>query len=146
MVEKWKKAFESDLDYIVEEIKELIATPCVIILSGPLGVGKTTFARKFFGKKHNLSSPTYSMVNEHGNVLHADFYRIENDIDLIHLEIPLYLEGKKYFVVEWGKSYLDRIQEIIDDDSFAYYEVEISNGVNAEGEEFRNYELKELKI
>jgi tRNA threonylcarbamoyladenosine biosynthesis protein TsaE len=145
MEENWKKAFETDLEYIVEEVKELIATPSVIILSGPLGAGKTTFARYFFGKSEDVASPTYSMVNEHGNVLHADFYRIENDIDLIHLELPLYLEGKKFFVIEWGKSYLNRIQEIIDDETFSYYEVEITNGVNAEGVEFRNYHLSELK-
>ena len=45
----WKKVLEQDLEYIVSEIKELIEKPAVMILSGAVGAGKTTFVQGFAG-------------------------------------------------------------------------------------------------
>ena len=69
-------------------------------------------------------SPTYSLINEIDNIVHADFYRIEKKEELIHLEIPMYLEEKDYFLIEWGMPYLYELQRIIGDD-FNYYQLKI---------------------
>jgi tRNA threonylcarbamoyladenosine biosynthesis protein TsaE len=143
----WKKAFESDIEYIVTEMKEGIGKPAVIILTGPLGAGKTTFTKHFVGANAQVQSPTYSLVNEIGNIAHADFYRINDPAEIVHLELMMYLEEKEYFLVEWGKSYL---KEIMDEagDAFYYYELEIEiNDLNHEEigtNVSRNYYLKEL--
>ena len=112
----WKKAFEADLDYICLELRDLVETPACIILNGPVGAGKTTFVQ-FFSKNLNKSeinlkgpsrggedlsevtSPTYSIVNEQGQIAHADFYRLERMEDIIHLVLQKFPMSLKLLLV-----------------------------------------------
>ena len=137
----WKKAFEADLDYICMELRDLVETPSCIVLNGPVGAGKTTFVQ-FFSKNltknemnlkdtvklgddlSEVTSPTYSIVNEQGQIAHADFYRLERMEDIIHLELNLYAENKRFFFVEWGVDYLKALNEELGD-NFFYYELRI---------------------
>jgi len=105
---EWKKVFRTDLPYIVLELKDLTKCPALVILEGEVGAGKTTFTQAFVGEKEALS-PTYSIMSEHKNFLHADFYRIEKNEDVLQLEIPLYLDNKQYFFAEWGMKFARRI-------------------------------------
>lgn len=123
LVRAWKKVLESDLANLASEMKEVIEPPSVILLDGVVGAGKTTFT-KFFLENKQGSSPTYSIINEVDNILHADLYRIEKKEELIYLEIPVYLEEKDYFLIEWGMPYLRELQKIIGDE-FKYYELKI---------------------
>lgn len=127
-VRTWKKVLESDLANIASEMKEVIEPPSVIILEGPVGAGKTTFTKIFLDRK-GTASPTYSIINEIDNLLHADLYRIEKKEELIHLEIPMYLEEKDYFLIEWGMPYLRELQRIIGDE-FKYYQLKIEINEN----------------
>lgn len=138
VVRSWKKVLESDLANMAIEMKEVIEPPSVIILDGPVGAGKTTFT-KFFLDRKATSSPTYSIINEVDNLLHADLYRIEKSEDLIHLEIPMYLEEKDYFLIEWGMPYLHQLQRIIGDE-FKYYQLKIEINENNS----RNFLLTKL--
>lgn len=122
-IRTWKKVLESDLPNIVTELKEVVQPPCVIILDGPVGAGKTTFTRAFL-ERDQAPSPTYSLINEVDNMVHADLYRIEKKDELIHLEIPMYLEEKDYFLIEWGMPYLYELQRIIGDE-FKFYQLKI---------------------
>lgn len=123
LIRQWKKVFESDLGYICYELKELINSPALLILDGPLGAGKTTFAKAFVADGDTLS-PSYSILSESKSVLHADFYRIESRDEIIHLELDLYLENKNFFLVEWGKShYYSIIKEI--PENYAHYLLKI---------------------
>lgn len=128
VVRTWKKVLESDLANIALEMKEVIEPPSVIILDGPVGAGKTTFTKMFLDRK-GTASPTYSIINEVDNLLHADLYRIEKKEELIHLEIPMYLEEKDYFLIEWGMPYLNQLQRIIGDE-FKYYQLKIEINEN----------------
>lgn len=119
----WKKVLESDLANIVTELKEVVQPPCVIILDGLVGAGKTTFTRAFL-ERNEAPSPTYSLINEVDNIVHADLYRIEKKEELIHLEIPMYLEEKDYVLIEWGMPYLRELQRIVGDE-FKYYQLKI---------------------
>jgi tRNA threonylcarbamoyladenosine biosynthesis protein TsaE len=85
VIRAWKKVLESDLPNIVTELKEVVQPPCVIILDGPVGAGKTTFTRIFL-EKDSAPSPTYSIINEVDNIVHADLFRIEKKDELIHLD------------------------------------------------------------
>ena len=128
IVRTWKKVLESDLANMAVEMKEVVEPPSVIILDGPVGAGKTTFTKIFLDRK-GTSSPTYSIINEVDNLLHADLYRIEKKEELIHLEIPMYLEEKDYFLIEWGMPYLHQLQRIIGDE-FKYYQLKIEINEN----------------
>lgn len=144
-VQEWKKVYESDLSNIVTELKEGLVTPAALILSGEVGAGKTTFTRHFCDIGE-ISSPTYAMINEVGKLAHADLYRIEDENDLIHLEIHLYLENKDYFLVEWGKQWIKQLQRDIPDE-FNLYELVISVNEPAStdsGTPSRNYTLSEI--
>ena len=55
IVRAWKKVLVSDLGNIAIEMKEVIQPPSVIILDGPVGAGKTTFAKIFLDKKQSNS-------------------------------------------------------------------------------------------
>lgn len=138
VVRTWKKVLESDLANIALEMKEVIEPPSVIILDGPVGAGKTTFTKIFLDRK-GTASPTYSIINEVDNLLHADLYRIEKKEELIHLEIPMYLEEKDYFLIEWGMPYLHQLQRIIGDE-FKYYQLKIEINENNS----RNFLLTKL--
>ncbi len=139
----WRKVFQSDLESIVLELKDLTSRPAVIILSGPMGAGKTTFTSQFarvVDPLSNASSPTYAVINEGAKMVHADFYRLENDEEVLHLELALYLQGKDYFLVEWGKAFLRRLSLEIPE-GFSFYELEfeiVDEGV-------RNLTLSDLK-
>lgn len=130
----WKKVHESDLESLVLELKDLTKKPAVVVLSGPMGAGKTTFTRTFTSVVEPLnqaSSPTYAVINEGTKLVHADFYRLESDEEVLHLELPLYLQGKEYFLVEWGKNFLRRLSLEVPED-FSFYELTfeiVSDGV-----------------
>lgn len=146
LIKTWKKVFENDLSYVLGEFKETIPTPAVIIIDGDLGAGKTTFVRNFADAKLEVSSPTYSVIQEYHNFAHADFYRIEDSSELIHLELETYSDEKDYFFIEWGGPYIKEIQETIGEE-FKYFMLEISvNELVANGQEFpsRNYNLREI--
>lgn len=143
LIREWKKVFKSDLPYIVYELKELVKAPAMIILEGEVGAGKTTFTQAFLDNGQTLS-PTYSILSETGNVLHADLYRIEKSEDIIPLELSVYLEGKQFFLVEWGLKYARRlIREI--PENFNVYLLEIQINEGQQEVLSRNFALSHLK-
>ena len=124
-LKKWEKVLESDLDYISLEIKKTIDHPAVIFIEGPLGAGKTTFTQHFVGlSKEAVFSPTYSLVNEFGPFVHADFYRLKNPQEIIHLELEYYFENKDFILIEWGRKYLTEIIRYLDE-AYSIYQLEI---------------------
>lgn len=124
IIREWKKVYKSDLPYIVYELKELTKIPAMIILEGDLGAGKTTFTQNFIGDKETFS-PTYSILSECKNILHADLYRIEKNEEILQLELPIYLEDKQYFFVEWGMKFARRLLRELPE-NFTPYLLEIS--------------------
>lgn len=79
----------------------------VVLLTGELGAGKTTFVRGVAhgtGSKAPVASPTFQLVRIYpGRVqlAHVDLYRIENNAELRDLGLEE-LAGHGAVVVEWG--------------------------------------------
>lgn len=145
LIRQWKKVFENDLSYVVYELKEIVTAPAVLILNGEMGSGKTTFTKEFIADGET-TSPSYSIISETSKCLHADLDRIENREDLLHLELGLHLDGKSYFIVEWGKKYLDALEREVPE-NFKFYQVDLE--VNPESDasaSSRNYSLFELDL
>lgn len=143
----WKKVYKSDLSYIVYELKGLAPAPALIILEGDLGAGKTTFTKCFIDEE--TMSPSYSVISETTTVLHADFYRIKNREEIIHLELPLYLEDKQYFLAEWGLEHFESIcRELPEDFSTYLMKIDVNKKTTSDttDEGSRNFELFEVNI
>ena len=76
---------------------------------GDLGAGKTKLTEgflSFWGLQDEISSPTFTIVNEHHkdntNIYHFDVYRLE-DVDEFYA-----IGGEEYFangicIIEWGE-------------------------------------------
>lgn len=149
VIREWKKVFESDLGYIAYELKDLVEKPAVIFLEGEVGAGKTTFTKSFISDGETFS-PSYSVLSETRNVLHADLYRLENQDELIHIELPLYLESKQFFIIEWGMKFFKTLyKEIPENYNFYQLDLSINNSSdNDNGEEenhSRNFALFHLE-
>ena len=103
---------ETSKDTETETIGELLGQSLVagdvITLSGPLGSGKTTFAKglaRGLGITEDITSPTYSLVSQyHGRRLifyHVDLYRISSHNQYMSLALDEILYGPWVTAVEW---------------------------------------------
>lgn len=79
-----------------------------ILLYGDMGVGKTTLIKgivKLLGSDDEVSSPTFSIVNEYNangiSIYHFDLYRIEDVEELYNLGIEDYLFSNNWSIIEW---------------------------------------------
>ena len=97
------------LTNISEVAAHLIADSRKIIqFTGDLGAGKTTLIKAIcnqLGVKGEMSSPTFSIVNEYeagdGLVYHFDLYRIENQEELVDIGFEDYLDSGHHCFLEW---------------------------------------------
>lgn len=111
----------------------------IIVLSGDLGSGKTKFTEgilTYFGLEDEISSPTFTIVNEYHteklNIYHFDVYRL-NDIDEFGA-----IGGEEYFekgvcIIEWG----EMIEEILPEN---YMKITFSRNLDYENKRDINIE------
>ncbi|MBQ8434902.1 MAG: tRNA (adenosine(37)-N6)-threonylcarbamoyltransferase complex ATPase subunit type 1 TsaE, partial [Oscillospiraceae bacterium] len=92
-----------------EKIGRLLKKGDVIAYTGGLGAGKTTLTRGLaigMGLEDNVTSPTFSIVNEyHGNnicLYHFDMYRILDADELETTGFYDYPLEDSVFAVEWS--------------------------------------------
>lgn len=129
----WKKVLETDLCSVAFEMNEYLEKPAIIILTGEVGLGKTTFTRYFVNMIDEslvTKSPSYSIINEMDDILHGDFYRLKDSSELIHLELPLLLEDKTLAFVEWASHYKKDLLSLVPEE-FSCYEAEFT--MNSDG-------------
>ena len=94
------------LDRLASRIALALKTGDVIALSGPLGAGKTTFARALvtrLGGEGEVPSPTFALMQRYETkrltITHCDFYRLEpSELDQLGLDDAL-AEG--VVLIEW---------------------------------------------
>lgn len=89
----------------------------LILLTGPLGAGKTTLTRGIgqgLGAIGNVSSPTFVIARTHRRegvssfFVHVDAYRLASAAELDDLDIDF---ENSITVVEWGKGFTDGLTE-----------------------------------
>ncbi len=81
----------------------------VVCLSGDLGAGKTVFTKgicRQLGVEEMVNSPTFTIVNEYsganGSVIyHFDFYRLEEEEELLEIGFDDYLNSGAVCLMEW---------------------------------------------
>ena len=99
----------ADIRTIAKSFLELANDYKVFAFSGDLGAGKTTFINalcKELGVSENVSSPTFSLIQEYetGNskiIYHIDLYRIKNKEEAIEAGIEDCIYSNEICFVEW---------------------------------------------
>ncbi len=130
---------EQDTINFAENFANQLHKKDIIVLSGDLGSGKTKFVQgilKHFGLENEISSPTFTIVNEYNAnicpIYHFDVYRLA-DIDEFYA-----MGGEEYFengicLIEWG--------EIIEDALPSNY-IKITFSKNEENEDYRELNIE----
>ena len=90
----------------------------VLLLTGDLGAGKTTFTKALcaaLGITETVTSPTFNLVHEYVGgrltVVHCDLYRLERTGELDDLALDDARRRGAVLVVEWG----DLVPDAFDD-------------------------------
>lgn len=131
---------ENETKDIAKSLAAKVSKGDVIILTGELSSGKTKFTEgflSFWGLENEISSPTFTIVNEYSkdtiNIFHFDVYRLA-DIDEFYA-----IGGTEYFdkgisIIEWG----NLIEEILP----KYIKIDISKDSNNSNIRYINIEFK----
>ncbi|MBE7412591.1 MAG: tRNA (adenosine(37)-N6)-threonylcarbamoyltransferase complex ATPase subunit type 1 TsaE [Leptospiraceae bacterium] len=112
----------------------------VVLLTGEMGAGKTTFTRhlcKILGSNSTINSPTYSFLNEYklgeDSIFHFDLFRIQSEDELEGIGFEEVLALQNITIIEWWK---------IAKGSIPKNAVEVE--IKIESETMRNFDIKIL--
>ena len=105
-----------EIDEVSKQIINLLFDTRLILLRGDLGTGKTTLIKSILnemGLKENITSPTFSIVNEYElnreSIYHFDLYRIKDKKELDILGFDEYLDSGQKCFIEWPEIAIERI-------------------------------------
>lgn len=93
------------------ELAKVFQPPCLVLLEGELGAGKTTLVKGVaeglgVARQDEVTSPTFTLVHEYGDarkVYHVDLYRMEGQRDIASLGLEDALSQNSTMMVEWGE-------------------------------------------
>lgn len=107
---------EGELVAVAQYILDLSVSQQVFLLVGDMGVGKTTLVKtigKLLGIEDQVSSPTYSIVNEYKtdkhDWYHFDLYRLQEE-ELYDIGFEDYFSSEARLLIEWpqvGQDFYD---------------------------------------
>ena len=102
----------ADLRALAAEVAAATGPGDLLVLTGPLGAGKTTFVQQLaaaLGSEAAVTSPTYTLVHEYptpqGTLVHVDLYRLAPE-RVGDLGLDDYLDRARLVAVEWGQPLL----------------------------------------
>ena len=109
---------EDETNALARRLAESFNAGDVVVLSGSLGSGKTTFVRALAAARgideNRVNSPSYTFVNEYGGkppVFHLDLYRLGEVSELTEIGWDDYLARDGIMLVEWGERAEGRLPE-----------------------------------
>ena len=130
---------EQDTIEFASKIAKKLEKKDIVVLSGELGSGKTKFVQgilKYFGLENEISSPTFTIVNEYTAscfpIYDFDVYRL-SDIDEFYA-----MGGEEYFengicLIEWG----EMLEDILPPDY-----IKITFKKDADNDDYRKIEIE----
>lgn len=105
----------------------------LLVLTGPLGAGKTTFTRGLaegLGVRGPVQSPTFVIARTHPSLIggaplvHVDAYRLGSAAELDDLDIDF---ARSVVVIEWGRPMASAIAD-------AWWDIELERPVGGDDE------------
>lgn len=110
-------ATAADMEQLGRRIGAHLVAGDVIVLTGPLGAGKTTLTRGIaegLGVRGPVQSPTFVIARTHPSLtggaplVHADAYRLGGADELEDLDIDL---DASVTIIEWGRETIAQIAD-----------------------------------
>jgi tRNA threonylcarbamoyladenosine biosynthesis protein TsaE len=111
-----------DTERLGFDLASVVAGRGLVLLQGPLGAGKTTFAKgvaRAFGIEEVVTSPTFTMLNEYTSgrlpLYHLDLYRLrdeertasEANAGMLQAELEEISLSDGLILVEWPDALMD---------------------------------------
>lgn len=116
-MEKITHSAEETIEF-AKEIGSRLKKGDIVAYTGGLGAGKTTFTRGLamgLGMEDNVTSPTFSLVNEYHSrdisLYHFDMYRIMGTDDLETTGFYDYSTDDSVFAIEWSENISEELPD-----------------------------------
>jgi tRNA threonylcarbamoyladenosine biosynthesis protein TsaE len=109
----------AQMRHLGEQLSGLLRAGDLVVLSGPLGAGKTTLAQGIgagLGVRGQVTSPTFVIARVHPNLgagpdlVHADAYRLGSRAEVDDLDLDANL-ATAVTVVEWGAGLVEGLAD-----------------------------------
>lgn len=110
-------ATSDEMENLGRRIGAQLAAGDLLILTGPLGAGKTTFTRGLaegLGVRGPVQSPTFVIARTHPSLVgraplvHVDAYRLGSAAELDDLDLDL---DRSVVVIEWGRGMAEELAD-----------------------------------
>lgn len=109
-----------ETERLAQALAALLQPGDIIAYRGDLGAGKTAFTRglaKGLGCREQVTSPTYTIVNEYLSgrlpLFHFDMYRLASSDDLWSIGWEDYLDRGGVCAVEWSENVDDAMENAL---------------------------------
>ncbi len=121
------------MEQLGRDLGEVLEAGDVVVLTGPLGAGKTTLTRGIaagLGVTGRVQSPTFVIARTHAAaagggapLVHVDAYRLGSALELDDLDIDV---ARSIVVIEWGAGMADALTD-------RWWEIEIDREFHGRG-------------
>jgi tRNA threonylcarbamoyladenosine biosynthesis protein TsaE len=120
VTEDARTVVDRDAMHVVgEEVAASLRAGDLVVLTGPLGAGKTTFVQglaRGLDVRGDVTSPTFVIARVHPPLgdgpalVHVDAYRLGSHVELDDLDLDASLEDS-VTVVEWGEGLVEDLAD-----------------------------------
>lgn len=126
-------ATSDEMERLGRSLGEQLQPGDLLVMTGPLGAGKTTFTRGLaegLGVRGPVQSPTFVIARTHPSLVggaplvHVDAYRLGSAAELDDLDIDF---ARSVVVIEWGRPMASAVAD-------AWWDIEIERPVGNVGD------------